>query len=437
MTTVPPFTSPSTRDGSAGGGDGSGDADAVAEPVDQQLRTGSRPARSLWWKIGFPVAFVLLVLAIPVLVYVGLQVILDSTDGQLVRRVTDPAAPGYEAAVTPTPTDLVASTDAQGALDSITILTLTSDGIGGVMTVPASTVMPTTMGPLSLSFLYSRGGLDALSESLGAMLDLSFRDAQVVPSTDWAGLVGPAAPVAVTSPDPVVDAKGVVLFPQGTIQLTAEEVWPYISGRGARESDLNRMVRIQAFWEGWLTKLGASGPGAIPIPTDAGLGRFLAALADDRVQYQTLPVTPTAPTPTGGEQFAVADSASAAVAAFIPFPEGPPGTRPRLRVLDGTGQLDNGVSAAIVLAAAGGQVDVVGNARSFGAPTTEFVYYDPAMEAEARRLRDALGIGEVVQSDQTNSATDLTVVLGEDYLAVVGSDPSTAAQPDTLEADDG
>jgi hypothetical protein len=95
------------------------------------------------------------------------------------------------------------------------------------------------------------------------------------------------------------------------------------------------------------------------------------------------------------------------------------------------------VSAAIVLAAAGAQVDVVGNARAFGTPTTQFVYYDPAMEADARRLRDALGVGEVVQSEQTNSATDLTVVLGDDYLAVVGSDPSTAVEPQTLEGQDG
>ena len=92
-------------------------------------------------------------------------------------------------------------------------------------------------------------------------------------------------------------------------------------------------------------------------------------------------------------------------------------------MLDGTGQLDNGVSAAIVLAAAGAQIDVIGNARSFGHATTQFVYYDDAFAAEAQKLRDALGVGEIVRSDQTNSATDMTVVLGEDYLAVAGSRP--------------
>lgn len=429
MTTVPPPTSPSTREG-----DDADDLDAIAVLVEEQA-THTRPPRSVWWKVGYPLVFGLFVVAIPVLVWVGLRVILDSNDGQLVRRVDDPTAPGYEAVVEKTPTNLVVSLDAAGKLDSLTILALTSNGVGGVMTVPATTLVPSAFGPFSLSLLYQAGGIDAVRENLGSLLDISFTDAQTVASTDWAGMVGPAAPITVDSPDPVADAKGAVLFRKGTIDLTADQVWPYLSGRGAKESDLNRMVRIQAFWEGWLAKVGSVGVGAIPIPTDVGMGKYLAALSADKVQYETLPVSVGAPTAAGVEQFEInADAAPAAVAAIVPFPDGAPGERPTLRVLDATGQLDNGVSAAIVLAAAGAQVDVVGNARSFGAATTEFVYYDPAKEADARRMRDALGVGDVVKSDQTNSATDITVVLGDDYLALVGSDPSTAAQPERLES---
>jgi hypothetical protein len=193
------------------------------------------------------------------------------------------------------------------------------------------------------------------------------------------------------------------------------------------------MVRIQAFWKGWLAAIAGKGPSALTIPTDVGLGQFLSVLSADQVQYETLPVSVTTPDGSGNEQFrGTPEAMAAAVASIIPFPEGAPGARPRLRVLDGTGQLDNGVSAAIVLAAAGAQIDVVGNARSFGQATTQFVYYDDAYAAEAQKLRDALGVGEVVRSEQTNSATDMTVVLGEDYVAVAGVDPSSAASPSTL-----
>jgi hypothetical protein len=77
-----------------------------------------------------------------------------------------------------------------------------------------------------------------------------------------------------------------------------------------------------------------------------------------------------------------------------------------------------------VLAAAGGQIDVIGNARTFGAETTEFIYYEATSKDAALKMRDALGVGEVVESTQTNSATDLTVILGDDYLKMVG--PSSA-----------
>lgn len=429
MTTATPPT-PST--GEAGDG-----LDELSALVAEQ-HSRRPPRRSLWWRLGYPVALVLLVLAIPALVFLGLRVILDSTDGQLVRRVTDPTAPGYEAVLEPTPTELVVAVDPNGKLDSATIMSLTSDGVGGLMTVPAGTIVPVGDGGLSLRYMYDNFGVETFASGLGDLLDLTFGDTLVVKSTDWASLTGPAAPITVNSPDPVVGPSGAVLFPKGSIDLKASDVWPYISGRGARESDLARMVRLQAFWKGWLARIGSTGTGALDIPTDEGLGKFLTGLSADQVQYETLPVTVTTPDGQGNEQFR-GDPATVAqvVASIIPFPEGAPGARPRLRVLDGTGKLDNGVSAAIVLAAAGAQIDVVGNARSFGQATTQFVYYDDAYAAQAQKLRDALGVGEIVRSEQTNSATDMTVVLGEDYVAVTGTDASTSASPSTLVGKDG
>ena len=417
-------------------GDASDGLDELSVLVGEQPPPRRR-RRSLWWRLGYPVALVLLILAIPALVFVGLRVILDSTDGQLVRRVTDPAAPGYEAVLEPTPTDLVVAVDANGKLDSATILALSSDGSGGVMSVPAGTIVPLGTGALSLRYIYDNFGIEAFTNSVGDLLDLTFGEVQVIPSGDWAGLVGPAAPITVVNPDPVAGPNGTVLFPQGTLELRADEVWPYISGRGPRESDLARLIRVQAFWKGWLSAVGTKGDTGLNIPTDTGLGRFVAGLSTDQVQYATLPVSATTPDAQGREQWSGDPEAMAqAMAAIVPFPEGAPGARPRLRVLDGTGELSNGVSAAIVLAAAGAQIDVVGNARSFGQSTTQFVYYDDASAAVAQKLRDALGVGEVVRSDQTNSATDLTVILGEDYVAVAGANPSVAP-PSTLGADGG
>jgi hypothetical protein len=96
-------------------------------------------------------------------------------------------------------------------------------------------------------------------------------------------------------------------------------------------------------------------------------------------------------------------------------------------VLDGTGSLDHGLGAAVVLAANGAQIDKVGNAPEFGRGTTQFIYYDEAVRSRVERMRDALGVGELVKSDELNVAVDVIVVLGEDYAtADTGGSPDTA-----------
>ena len=130
-----------------------GDLDELTVLVAEQ-QSPRRPRRSRWWRIGYPIALVLLVLAIPALVFAGLRVILDSTDGQLVRRVDDPNDPGYEAVVVKTPTDVVVAVDEDGKLDSITLLAQSSDSAGGIMSIPAGTLVPMSPVPVSLRYIH-------------------------------------------------------------------------------------------------------------------------------------------------------------------------------------------------------------------------------------------------------------------------------------------
>jgi hypothetical protein len=405
---------------------------AIVDPPVPPPSGPTQRSDSRWWRIGYPAVIVLLVLLVPVMVWTGLRVILDSTDGQLVKRVTDPTAPGYEAVVEKTPTAVVALTGPDGQLDSVAVLALTSDTSGGILTIPSGLVYQAGYGPIPLSTYYASGGIESLSSAVGALLNLSFTESIVVPSTEWATLIKPYGTVTVTTPDPVRDPKDVVVFQKGTIDLKPDQVWPFLSDRGSKESDLNRLIRQQAFWKGWTAKVRSSGV-QYPGPIDAGLGRFVTALSKGQVSISALPVVVAMGSPPEGPQLYVIQKQASqdAVAGIVPFPDGAAGGRPRLRVLDGTGQLNNGIEAAIVLAAAGGQVDVVGNARTYGAPTTQFIYYDGTSEETAKQLRDALGIGELVESKQSNSATDLMVVLGEDYLAKVGPSGAAQASPTT------
>jgi hypothetical protein len=388
-----------------------------------------RPHR-WWWRVGFPIALVLLMVAIPTLVWVGSRVVLGSSDGKIVKTITDPAAPGWEATVDPTPVMALALVNERGQLDSVAVLALTGDSNGSVVVLSSATVMGVPgIGNVPLSIVYATGGIDVLREGLQGILGVGVADIDVIEPNEWADLVAPVAPLQVTNPDPVrgTDALGQpgVAFPQGSIDLPANQVWSYLSSTNPGETDLNRLVRIEAFWRAWTAKVGAASDQAAAVPgeTDSGVGQFVRALAAGPLDASSMPVREL---PLGAGQDPVYEPTPAEVhdlmARVAPFPAGPEGTRAHMTVLDGTGSLDHGLAAAVLFASNGGQIDKIGNAPEFGVATTQFIYYDDAALTRVQRMRDALGVGDIVKSDELNSAADIVVVLGQDYAI---------AQPDS------
>jgi hypothetical protein len=355
-----------------------------------------------------------------VLVWFGMRVILDSSDGRLISSISEASAPGFEAIVEKTPTALVFAVDESGQLQAATLLSLTAEGEGGVMTIPVDTdvyigLSPGVVVPITLQALYAGNGSEPARTALGELLNLQFSATVVVKATDWVELVSSAGPLTVSNPSDVTTVDGVVLFPKGSIALSADQAWPYVSTSSADQSELDLALRQQAFWKAWMAAMGSQGTEAArTIPASDGLGRYISALSGDRLTLLTLPVVPAGGTPV---QYRLAPgvTGAAAISPIVPLPEGAPGRRPRMKVLDGTGTLDNARGPAVVLAAGGGQIDVLGNAAAFGTPTTQIIYFDPAQLPAAERMRAVLGFGEVVESRQTNSALDLTVIIGDDY----------------------
>lgn len=381
-----------------------------------------------WWRYGFPAVLVLLVLAIPALVYAGTRVVLGSNEGRVVHAITDPAAPGWEAIVDPTPVLALATVDESGDLDAVTVLSLTGEGNGAVVQIPGGTVLEVPVyGPLPLGVLYGEAGddkLERLRTSVESLLGVGIPEIDLVEPDEWSALVAPVAPLPINNPDEVVSSGGSILFPRAAIDVPASEVWTYLSTQNPNENDLNRMVRVEAFWKAWLARVATdpTGAGVIPGEVDSGLGRFVRGLAQGQATVVTLPLVGEA---IGDDADAVfrpqPDEVRSLMKEVVPFPAGPEGTRVRVTVLDGTGRLDHGVGAAVLLAAAGGQIDKVGNAQSFDVTTTQITFYTEINRPRVEALRDALGVGEIVLSDELNSAVDVTVVLGEDYLEAGGA----------------
>lgn len=377
------------------------------------------------WTWGFPALIVVLALLLPVLVVVGQNAVLQSTDGRVLSTVSDPSAPGWQAITDPTPTMLVVQTDVEGTATGLTVLSLTGDESGGIMFIPMTTVLELAgIGNIPLDAAAERAGLEGLQKAVEGVLGVGMGEVAAIDPQGWADLLAPLGTLDVENPDDVSVAgengEKVIVFPKGTITLTPAEVAAYLETLSPGENDLNRLVRHQAFWEAWLRQVGTSpDPGIVPGESASGLGRFIRELASDRVDMAPLPVrSAMIPGSDLAVYLPVADQVTSLVARLVPFPIGaPPGARPRVRLLDGAGSLDHGLGAVGAVVAAGGQVDQIGNADTFDVAVTTFEYSDEARLPEVERLRSGIGVGDIVKVPPGQTAIDVTIVLGADYRA--------------------
>lgn len=416
-----------------------------------------------WWSTWYPASLVVVIVLGGLLVWAGSNAILANTQGNLIRTVSDPAQPGYEALVEPTPVLLVVVVDDDNDLGSAVVLSLTGSRVAGVVVVPPATVVKDegdggdedgddvpgggvgSNPPEVLADRWASDGVDGVRVSVEQIMNVGIREARVVDSAQWASLVAPVGELVVTSPDTVTanvssaDTDGqsgssTVTFEAGDIRLAPDQVGAFLAARAGAESDLNRMVRQQQVWVAWFEAVGADlqRPDVVPGESGTGLGLFVRTMAASQIELVTLPVR-SAVNPDNGEGIFVPASqqVEALVANLIPFPVGAaPNSRIRVRILDGTGELTNGLPAARSLVEAGAEVATVGNATNFDYATTQFVVAESGDVQWAERLRDSLGVGEVVSSAEQASAVDVTIVLGRDALVVLSGSATVGEESD-------
>ncbi|MEQ1785473.1 MAG: LytR C-terminal domain-containing protein [Acidimicrobiales bacterium] len=389
----------------------------MTAPVDEALRSesgrhfvrdGHGPSRR--WMIVFSSLMALVLAAAAVLTYVGIDTVRTSRAGKSVSNITDPALPGFEAFLEPTPT-LVVLHSSGSTLVSATVLALHSGDVGGsVLLVSPDTRLSPDEGAFPLAAVAAFGGsVEAVVPGLQDLLDVGLAEVAVVDDARWAELVAPVAPLTLDNPD------AVGAFAAGPIALAADQVGPYLAARVEGESDLARLFRQQLFFEAWASAVAAStDPAAVPGEVESGIGRFVRGLAAGPREIATVPVVETV-TPEGTAIDIDRDAANELVSRLIPFPTASrPGGRVRVRLLDGTGDPQHVLTTAPLLAPAGAQIVVVGNADRFDYGASEIRYHDPTRKAAAEALREALGAGQVVDDPRQTDAFDVTIVLGPD-----------------------
>lgn len=367
------------------------------------------------WRWGWPLVLLGLAAAVPLLVWLGWSAISSSSDGTEVGGPVDPAAPGYEAFVDPTPTLLLIHANGD-RLEAVTLLVLADPGVEGAVLIMAA---ETSTSDGLLSDRWAQSGSTGVADSVAELLGIRPSELQVVSDDGWAAMVAAVEPVAFISPVPLIGSDGQALFGTGVV-LAAADVGPYLAGRSPGESPLVGLSRNVSFWSAWLGHMGEStAPDVIPGETDQGMGRFVRSLVAGEFLIATVGGRVT----DSGAVILNPDHNAYLVNEVIPFPISASGDGvPRVRLLNGVGDLDLTKTAARELSRAGAQITIIGNASQFGWQTTKIAYHDAVFASHAESYRDALGAGSVVAEEQPNVSFDITVTFGADFSQLTAAD---------------
>ncbi|MBK5223719.1 MAG: hypothetical protein JJE52_12785 [Acidimicrobiia bacterium] len=370
----------------------------------------------------YAVALTVLGACIPVLGYVGVRAVLDSSDGEVIDPVLDPNEPRYQALVPPSPTLLVLQTDAAGSLVGTVLLSLPSgDAVGGgVLLMPPGTLADIPeIGRLPIEASYDFNGADSARSTAERAMHVGIDEVVVITAAEWADMVELTGPVTVTNPDVLRGADGSVVFPAGRLELAPDDVALFAGFVSPDESRLNRVLRQELVWSAWLGDLADAPEGLVfPGEQERGIARFLTAIVAGTHRVESLPVVADAEANEPGSTvgFTVDEEALAElVPRLIPFPTGAmPGDRPLVKVLAGVADRSLIQPAVRRAVATGGQVVMIGNAEHFDHPETEVRFAEPALRSYAESVVEALGFGTVMQVDEIDDSAQVIVVLGAD-----------------------
>lgn len=419
------------------GPDATTTGDGSKVPPDRGHRFKAEPEpmreRQPWWRrLGFAAAVLLLAASIPVLGREGYRLVAQSRDGTVGPGAPGPQDPGYEELVTSTPTALIIQKDSAGLPVALMFLALSNGDAGGsVIFVPLDTEVPEPgFGVDRLRTAYSAvahdpvGATSQLSGQTGKVLNVGIDETFELDDRGWSQIVASVAPLTIDNPEPIDLASGTLA--SGQVSLAAEQVGPYLAAVRPGEDGVAAFFRQELVLRAWLSAVATQGDGAV----SGELARYINTLARGEVTFATVPGEFAGGFPEPIRYEPDASALNDLVTELVPAPVAPaPGARITVRLLNGVqpGGFPGDIIRTVV--SMQGSVAVLGNGPSFGRTETTVLYSDPAKEAYARALLDALGgTGEVTQDPSLSDLIDLTVILGSD---VIGDNPSGTASTST------
>ncbi|MDG1409960.1 MAG: LytR C-terminal domain-containing protein [Acidimicrobiales bacterium] len=392
----------------------------------RRLRRRRRPApKANWfWRFIFPLMVAGAGIAVLLLWEAGTKAVLDSTDGEEFAVVTDPAAPGFEAFVDPTPTMLLVHTDG-GQLSGVTVLSQTALDNGGTAVLLSADLLVEVDGVAAayLREAYTAGGADAVETLVAELFGFGFLERAELDASqlrEWMRLVEPV-PFNLLDDLLQINEAGdtEVWLSRGRKDLDGELAAQIYGFTNPGESDANRIERQLDLWVSWLDAIGrADDLAAATLPFDDGLSPFLRSLGGGSAEVSILAADVV--TDAEGESFLMLnasqlDRVAEIAEAIVPVPIAPPlSARSTVRLLNGTGNPEIRDEAMELLIELEITIGVIGNALEFGVEQTSVTYHRAQAQADADRVAAVLGtVATLVEN--LDQPVDLTIVIGANW----------------------
>ena len=409
---------------------------SLREPLQawtRRLRPSPRqpaPKAHVGWRFVFPAVVVAAALAVVLLAREGGRAVLNEQYVSIEETIVlQPDEPGYLELVGVTPTLLSLHLDG-AELAGVAFLARTGiDAGGGVVLLPADLIAEAEQGE-TLAQTYAAGGADAVEQVAERLFGIGFDDVINLPTARLAQAMAPAEPLPYLLVDELrgvgADGASRVLYEAGRLELSAADAAAIYGLRNAGEADVNRLQRQKALWESWIAVVGRADDPVAVSPQSAPLSEFLPALAGATAVVEVPPLQSVAVDTGSPSRYTLGSQGQAwlrdEVLELVPRPRQPESfLRPRVQLLDATGDPEARDAMVDEILAAGGVVTVIGNAAEFGAPTTTFAYHrpelvqDPITNSIAIRLGVDMALIEL--GEGTPEVVDITVTVGHDLAA--------------------
>ena len=405
------------------------------------------PARRRRRLIAAVTTSILSVIALPSGLVLGANSLLHDSGGNNVESAVTVDIPTNAV-------EMLAVLNARNEVSSLSLIAITPQGKGGtIVSIPVGAATDVAKDELAtrIGDAYVEGGLDAVRFEVESLLNITVNVADDVTATELAALLAPIGSQPLTLAQPLfdTDAAGttVTLLPAGPSTATATQIASGLAASQVGIPESNRLPQVKALWNA-VARGGVAAPietestttvptasQNIDAPSLATTQEFITSLLAGEVdvwQFSATLMTDAQRNPQNLDLYSVDGGEVLMVMASVA-----PGslnlTSNNIAIMIDV-PFNNSTfarEAVTRLAYMGANIVLVRQVSDIPAEHTVVYFNDSLAKTEGETYSSLLGALEFVQTPDVISGVNLRIVLGNDFVAFLGSGASSSSTTST------